>query len=280
MGADYRSNEDRYFINNRPENPIFDVRFAGISYPNPGYVKRRDTPMNLYVFEYIIRGCGSITGGGMTEELREGDFYIINTKFPQVYSADREAPFEKIWVNASGMLLDRLAEIYLGERPFVIRRDSRTAYERFREMHRILQDGALSREAAFDRIALILHALMQFIRTESASAVSEPAGLAASVRDYIDRNLCRSLPLEEIAGKYYVSKNHLIRTFREAYGITPKQYQLKCRADMAEALMDNTGMTLEEIGNRLGFSGLQHFSAAYRNQRGFSPQKYKMRGEH
>lgn len=277
MGADYRSNEDRYFINNRPENPIFDVRYAGISYPNPGYVKRRDKPMNLYVFEYIIRGCGSISGGGMTEELREGDFYIINTKFPQVYYADREEPFEKIWVNASGMLLDRLAEIYLGERPFIIRRDSRTTYEKFCEMHRILQDETLSREAAFDRIALILHALMQFLRTEAAPTGRESAGLAASVRDYIDRNLCRSLTLDEIAGKYFVSKNHLIRTFREAFAVTPKQYQLRRRADMAEALMDNTGMSLEEIAMQLGFSSLQHFSAAYRAQRGFSPQKHKIR---
>ena len=275
----YQEREDRYFINDRPEDPAFDIRYAGISYPNPGYVKRRDRAMNVYVFEYVLRGCGRISGCGVSADLREGDFYIINTKFPQVYYADHEEPFEKIWVNASGALLARLAEIYIGDQPFVIRHDSRAAYERFREIHQILCDEQLTREEAFDRAALILHGLMQFMRSKKTSSVGQDAGLAASVRDYIDRNLYRNLLLDEIAEKYFVSKNHLIRSFLEAFAITPKQYQLRRRADMAEALMDNTGMSLEEIAMQLGFSSLQHFSAAYRAQRGFSPQKHKMRGD-
>ena len=38
-------NEDRYFINTQPPDPIFDIPFAGISYPNPRYMKRRDSSM-------------------------------------------------------------------------------------------------------------------------------------------------------------------------------------------------------------------------------------------
>ena len=138
MKEPYKRNEDCFFVSDREPSPIFDVRFAGISYPNPQYVKRRDQPMKLYVFAYVVRGCGMLSGSGETAELREGDLYVINTHYPQVCVSDTEEPFELIWINASGILLDRLAEIYLGSRPFVIRHDSRAAYDRLAAAQELL----------------------------------------------------------------------------------------------------------------------------------------------
>jgi len=277
MNSNYTKNEDIYYFNRYISGCMFNITFAGISYPDPDYVKCRDLSDDLYVFEYVLNGRGTISSEGMTDEITEGDLYIINTKYPQIYRSDKDEPLEKIWVNAHGRLLDSLAGLYLGERPYVIRRNSREIYPQFTAIREYLTDSALTTDEAFEYIALILHRLMIYINKPNDSDI--PADIrhsaADSVRAFIDRNLSCELKLSEIAKRYYISENHLIRLFKAAYGTTPKQYQLSKRVEQAELMMDNTKITLGEAAAILGFSSVQHFSAVYRKHRGYAPGNYR-----
>lgn len=274
-------NEDRYFINTQPPDPIFDIPFAGISYPNPRYMKRRDSSMKLLVFEYVIRGSGEIHSEKLSSRLGEGDLYIINASYPQVYFSDRADPYEKIWVNATGRLVESLAEVYIPGKSFVVCHGCESCYDDFLRIHSLLHDSSNihnqnRRREIFDEISLILHRLLLAAVRGQGRPVPEKLSsdkLAVAIKSAIDRRVTQPLNLRELSERYFVSVNHIIRCFCLEYGITPKQYQLKRRIDTADELMLNTDLSLGEIAGILGFTSLQHFSATYRRYRGYPPAK-------
>ena len=73
----YKRNEDIIYIGQYPQDKLFDVHFAGVSYPDPQYKKRRDTASDVLIIEYVIRGCGYICAdlpgrsGGYVSDKRE-----------------------------------------------------------------------------------------------------------------------------------------------------------------------------------------------------------------
>lgn len=265
------ANEDRFFINVADPNPIFDIRFAGISYPNNHYFKRREKPMNVYVFEYVMAGRGYIESSGYHDELHEGDLYIINTHYPHSYRADEHDPFEKIWINASGLMLDKLAEVYLPGKPYIIRHSSQQVLKIFNSIRDMLSRKEHCAPNDLNKIALLLHELM--IIVSSPAEETKPRSVEHNLRHYIDAHLTHTIQFNKLAERYYISENQLIRRFRREFGVTPKQYLLNRRCDIADELMEFSDMTLTQIAEFLGFSGLQHFSAIYKSKRGYSPQK-------
>lgn len=268
-------NEDKFYASPEPPDPIFDIPFAGISYPNPLYMKRRDIPVNMFVFEYVIRGRGYLSSEGGSVALAAGDLYVINTKFPQYYYADRDDPFEKIWVNTSGTLVESLTSVYGLDKPFTVRHGSEAAYPLFERVYRTLRDGSLTKAEAFGRVSLVLHEIMLFMRSPSEITKNNPsAGKAEAIRSYLDRAVYSSVRLADLAKIYFVTPNHLIRLFRQAFGITPKQYLLDKKLETADKLLANTDFSIDEISAALAFSSPQHLCATYRRRRGRGMRGY------
>lgn len=269
-------NEDRYYINLDPPDPLFDITFAGITYPNPSYFKRRDVPSNIYVFEYIIRGRGYICCETGTMPVGKGDAYIINTHWPQYYYADRDDPFEKIWINATGTLIEQLTKVYGFEAPVTVRHNMSDSLLLFEEMYRVLRDVLLDSQTAKRRVSLLLHELI--IRMYTGSAITENRhsdSKAVAIKSQLDRAIYSPIKLDDISSAHYLSTNHVIRVFRAAYSTTPKKYLIERRLDAADKLMVSTDLSTEEIAAMLCFCSVQHFCAAYKRLRGITPGEYK-----
>lgn len=60
----------------------------------------------------------------------------------------------------------------------------------------------------------------------------------ASILQYINHNLQADLSVEKLAARYYVSKYHLMRKFKEETGYTLHNYIVNKRLLMARSLID------------------------------------------
>lgn len=72
--------------------------------------------------------------------------------------------------------------------------------------------------------------------------------------NYIHSNFDRELNLDELATAACLSKFHFLRLFRQVMGVTPYAYVLDKRVRAAKKLMADTGLTLEEISQQVGFA--------------------------
>ena len=94
----------------------------------------------------------------------------------------------------------------------------------------------------------------------------------ASILQYINHNLNEDLSVENLASRYYVSKYHLMRKFKEETGYTLHNYIINKRLLMARTLISQ-GMPVTKAALESGFSEYSTFSRAYRKQFKASPSE-------
>jgi AraC family transcriptional regulator len=99
----------------------------------------------------------------------------------------------------------------------------------------------------------------------------------AVLEDYLRSNVGKPVSIEELARLAGLSRFHLIRSFRDVYGLTPYQYFLRLRMEEARRLLRSTDLQVGEIGARVGFSSSTQFVKMFRALEGVTPGSLRQR---
>ncbi|WP_062238903.1 helix-turn-helix domain-containing protein [Fictibacillus sp. FJAT-27399] len=99
--------------------------------------------------------------------------------------------------------------------------------------------------------------------------------LIKTVLSFIHEHYASELSLEELAKASRLSKNHFIRTFKEAAGCTPGQYVTKVRLERAIDLLRTTALDITTIGFAVGFGSLTAFERSFKKRYGCSVSHYR-----
>ncbi|MFA6945204.1 MAG: AraC family transcriptional regulator [Pedobacter sp.] len=94
-------------------------------------------------------------------------------------------------------------------------------------------------------------------------------------KEYISSNYNKNIDLEDIAQSACLSVNHLLRTFKQAYGKSPHQYLIQVRIDRSKYLLRNTRYTLNEIVEIIGFECPSSFIRLFKTMNRITPGKYR-----
>lgn len=134
----------------------------------------------------------------------------------------------------------------------------------------------LRRKTSFIELILTLREIASSV---SGEKVRQPMGLRSNVSDiinYIPDHLQEDLSLSELSAKFYISKPHLCRVFKETTGFSPGEYIIKSRVMRARSLLQD-GKSVQEACAGAGFRSYAHFIRTFRQIVGVSPGKYKTR---
>ena len=78
-----------------------------------------------------------------------------------------------------------------------------------------------------------------------------------------------------IADEFFISKYHMSREFKKAYGITIANYIIAKRITYAKELLRFTDMQIEEIGQLCGIDDNSYFNKVFRRCEGMTASDYK-----
>src|SRR5699024_4396532 len=67
------------------------------------------------------------------------------------------------------------------------------------------------------------------------------------IKSYIDSNYSSDIKLEDLSAMAYMNKFHLISEFKQSYRITPIEYLILKRIEVAKSQLISTNHTMEEI---------------------------------
>ena len=107
---------------------------------------------------------------------------------------------------------------------------------------------------------------------DSGFAGTAPNKLVRSMVDYINQHLEEVLSLEMLSEKFFVSKYHLCRVFKEHTGFTVSKYITKKRIIRVQQLYKE-GRTLNESAMIAGFGDYSNFYKSFVAETGISPRK-------
>lgn len=118
-------------------------------------------------------------------------------------------------------------------------------------------------------------ALMQQLSQVLAAKQAEERNPMHDIVKYIEQNYSTDLSLQEVAGKFYVSREYISRKFKHEYGINFSDFIVNIRIDKAKLLMQNPHLKLAQISEMVGFHDVKYFSKVFKKQIGLSPKDYR-----
>ena len=113
----------------------------------------------------------------------------------------------------------------------------------------------------------------------SLSTLPKTKGLSAwqvkKTTDYLNDHLDEPVGLDELAALVGLTRHHFCTSFRLATGLPPHRWLLQRRMAEASRLLREPSRSVTEIGLAVGYASTSAFIAAFRKERGVTPQAFR-----
>ena len=136
------------------------------------------------------------------------------------------------------------------------------------------QSGALRKLYAQSKVLEYLGGLTGFMAGEQRASSTLPLvrrRRAEQLREELERPDAEVPSLDELARRYHTSARTLNDDFKQVVGQSIFAFVTRRRLDQAHALIRETEIPLKQISARLGYTHVNHFSAAFRRVFGYTP---------
>ena len=122
-----------------------------------------------------------------------------------------------------------------------------------------------------NKLFSVFYEIIHRICVQQPSNFSQADRIAEFLQEsYADAELSNAL----VAARFQISEVYLRKLFLNKYGIPPHQYLLAYRLDRAKQLLAEGYLSVTEIAELCGFSGLYHFSRTFKSRVGDTPTEY------
>jgi len=95
------------------------------------------------------------------------------------------------------------------------------------------------------------------------------------IKDYIDINYFEEIRITMFSDKYFLSREYLMKLFKQKYGCGIYEYVQKVRMEKAKELLGDAGIKIQDISQMVGYSDHNYFSKAFRHYYDMTPSEYR-----
>lgn len=238
----------------------------------------------FYKVLFFVSRKGEYFVEGKRYALSPGDIVLIDKQ--KIHRPDfaPNTPCERIILYISPEFLTRnsmencdLTECFGGEHDHVLRPNEKIRKSLFSIVLSIEQE--LSTQGYGKEIianGILLRLLVELTRSINQKGVQKPSPMQPKSRQmqklvhYLDTHLTEEISIDDLSEKFYLSRYHMMRRFREETGTTIHAYLTDHRLMLARDLMEQ-GIPATEVCFQCGFGSYSSFARAYRKFFGTTP---------
>ena len=93
--------------------------------------------------------------------------------------------------------------------------------------------------------------------------------------EFIKKNFMKNITLNAIASVSGLSPSFFHKVFKNITGKTPWEYLNLERIGNAKFLLENSGLTIDDIASKCGFSSRQYFDTVFKKETGETPASFR-----
>nr|WP_294780422.1 AraC family transcriptional regulator [uncultured Flavobacterium sp.] len=147
------------------------------------------------------------------------------------------------------------------------------------EIKSCTREGVLKRIYIESKIKELLIHQLEAIQTKPSlkeNIDEDEYSKLLEAKNILENDYKNTPTLPELSRKISLNEFKLKKGFKACFGTTVKSYIIKLRMEHAKEMFQNKSATVSEVAYKCGYKDVSHFSAAFKNYYGFSPQKFKI----
>jgi two-component system response regulator YesN len=101
-----------------------------------------------------------------------------------------------------------------------------------------------------------------------------------TIRDiarYLDAHYDEDISLQDIASRFYLSREYISRKFKQEYGVNLSDYLCQIRMSKAKLLLLNDKLRLHHIAGMVGYQDEKYFGKVFKKLEGVTPGEFRRR---
>lgn len=256
-------------------NDSINLRQVGTDKPYAGY-QYGPAIREYYLIHVITKGRGVYNARGTKYALKAGDAFLIHPNEITVYTADAVDPWEYCFFSFSGAMAQDLL-------PFMGFTDDHLIVPcAASEIATLIMDcvNQIDSVTHVDHLTSLEH-LFRIIAAFSRNTLqAAPDELQTNpyIRKaiaHIELNYANNITVNNLARTLAIDRSYLYRVFKEATGMSPKEYLNTYRLNVARSLLEETDYSIAEIALSAGFFSFSAFYRSFVQKYGKSPREYQ-----
>jgi AraC-like DNA-binding protein len=226
---------------------------------------------------FITDGNANIVLNDKTFIIARGDLLLINMNTDHEILSSGDTSLKGYSLIFSKLHLDGLPMghiIPLEEHPILKVQEYHLTLNKYMEdIHEEYQNNELGSDEIISSLLKTL--IIKILRIMYSPNSSRNTSISEKVIKYIIENYNRDISLTELANVVYVNPYHLAHTFKDETGISPIQYLITHRIEVARNMLLNTNLPIREIASNVGYPNANYFNLIFKKFTGYTPGKFR-----
>lgn len=226
-----------------------------------------------YILHIVLSGKGIFQKGAEIYHLEAGDVFLTCPEEMVYLEADEYEPWTYAWTAFFGKKVRKiLPKTYLADSPvYTIQND----WERYQLcMKNLLESFRREKPCQLSMIGELLRLIGPLVREKGRAAAMTKEKYVNLAKEYMRNNYSYDVRIHEVADFIGIDRSYLYRLFMELEGMSPKQYLVQYRLEMARAMLESGKYRIHDITFSCGFSDVLSFETYFKDQENISPEEY------
>lgn len=233
-------------------------------------------------FYYVITGSGKLSVENKTVNVKKNDLIIINSNVGHtMYVDDTSDTCEVIGFGVEALSISKInnkgeecENLDFYQINLESNRNNITLIEQILE--EFTNDEIFSKSMADAKAAIFIIDMLRTYQDKISVRHDRKINRQIDyIKTYIDNNYADDIKLEELSTMAYMNKFHLISEFKQSYRVTPIEYLILKRIEIAKNLLISTNHSMEEISSIVGFNSQSYFNQVFKKKVGQTPSQFR-----
>lgn len=225
---------------------------------------------NFYLIHYVYRGQGELHIDKKIYKIHAGQFFLISPKQMAYYKADDKNPWVYGWIEFDGSFSEKLMAVAgFSHNNHVLNDDNEVGTA----LKNIIDLGWADFEIIMSHFWFFIAALTngKLYKKDENTAES----YVSNAKNYIQSNIHKKTTVSEIAQFLNIDRSHLTRVFKSICNVSPQQFIISLKMEIASQSLKKSNMTIKEVANSVGYDNPLDFSKLFKKQYHVSPTQWR-----